>query len=122
MPTILVVDDEEPVRQILAAVLADHGYHALEARNGKHAIEVLEGERPDLVLTDVMMPILTGKDLCRHLKADPATRAIPVILMSAAGREVSDGSGADDFLDKPFHLEEVEALVDRWISQGPGRS
>jgi len=120
MATILVVDDEEPVRQLLAAIFADHGYRSLQARNGRHALEVLNGERPDLVLTDVMMPLLTGADLCRHLKADPATRAIPVILMSAAGREVTDGSSADDYLDKPFHLDEVEALVDRWLTLGTG--
>lgn len=115
MATILVVDDEEPIRQILAAVLSDHGYHALQARNGQHAIEVVQQERPDLVLSDVMMPVLTGVVLCRRLKADPATRDIPVILMSAGGRGASDGSGADDFLDKPFHLAEVEALIDHWM-------
>jgi two-component system, OmpR family, alkaline phosphatase synthesis response regulator PhoP len=120
MPTILVVDDEEPVRQLLAAIFTDRGYRALQARNGRHALEVLNGERPDLVLTDVMMPMLTGADLCRYLKADPATQAIPVILMSAAGREVTDGSGADDYLDKPFYLNEVEALVDRWLAHAGG--
>jgi two-component system phosphate regulon response regulator PhoB len=120
MATILVVDDEEPVRQLLAAIFADRGYRSLQARNGRHALEVLKGERPDLVLTDVMMPLLTGADLCRYLKKDPATRTIPVILMSAAGREVTDGSGADDYLDKPFHLAEVEALVEHWLTSGTG--
>lgn len=119
MAAILVVDDEEPIRQLLAAVLSDHGYRALLARNGQHALEILSEERPDLVLTDVMMPLLTGTDLCRHLKADPETRGIPVILISGAGREVADGSGADDYLDKPFHLEEVEALVERWLPRAP---
>lgn len=115
MLTILVVDDEEPVRQLLAEIFADRGYRALQAHNGRHALEVLQAEHADLVLTDVMMPQLTGTDLCRHLKASPETRNIRVILMSAAGREVADGAGADAFLDKPFQLDEVEALVDQWL-------
>lgn len=117
MAIILVVDDEEPVRQLLASVLTDHGYRALQARNGRQALEIMQADQPDLVLTDVMMPVLSGTDLCRHLKADPATRAIPIILLSAVGRDVMDGCGADDYLDKPFHLHEVEALVDRWLRQ-----
>lgn len=113
--TVLVVDDEEPVRQLLAEVLTDRGYRALQARNGRHALEILQSEHADLVLTDVMMPQLTGADLCRHLKARPETRNIPVILISAAGREAADGTGADAFLDKPFQLDDVEALLEQWL-------
>lgn len=120
MAIVLVVDDEEPIRQLLASVLADGGYHSLQARNGRHALELVRAEHPDLVLTDVMMPLLSGADLCQQLKADPATRAIPVILISAAGRAVMDRCGADDYLDKPFHLHEVEAMVDRWLSPRSG--
>jgi CheY-like chemotaxis protein len=116
MAIILVVDDEAPVRLLLAAILSEHGHHALQAANGRQALEALEGQRPDLVLSDVMMPLLSGRDLCRQLKSDPATRSIPVILMSAAGRAVMDGCGADDYVDKPFYLEEVESLVDRWLT------
>ena len=116
MLTILVVDDEEPVRQLLADVFADRGYRALQAQNGRHALNILQTEHVDLVLTDMMMPQLTGADLCRHLKTRPETRTIPVILTSAAGREVADGTGADAFLDKPFQLGEVEALVDQWLT------
>lgn len=115
MLTILVVDDEEPLRQLLAGIFADRGYRALQARNGRQALAVLQTEHADLVLSDMMMPQLTGADLCRHLKASPQTRTIPVILMSAAGREAADGAGADAFLDKPFQLEEVEGLVDQWL-------
>lgn len=115
MLTVLVVDDEEPVRQLLASIFADRGYRALQAYNGRHALDVLQTEHVDLVLTDMMMPQLTGADLCRHLKASPETRTIPVILTSAAGREVADGASADAFLDKPFQLGEVEALVDQCL-------
>lgn len=120
MPTILVVDDEAPIRQLLASMFADHGYHALEAQNGRQALEVLQTESVDLVVTDMMMPQLTGADLCRHLKSSPETRGIPVILISAAGRGVADGAGADGFLDKPFQLTEVESLVDQWLEHASG--
>jgi two-component system, OmpR family, phosphate regulon response regulator PhoB len=120
MVTILVVDDEEPVRQLLAGIFADRGYRSLQAHNGRHALEVLQTESADLVLTDMMMPQLTGADLCRRLKTGPETRSIPVILMSAAGRGVADGTGADAYLDKPFQLDEVEALVEEWLKRAPG--
>lgn len=119
MATILVVDDEEPIREVLAAVFLERGHRSLQARNGRHAVEIIAEERPDLVLTDIMMPLLNGAELCRRLKAESATQMIPVILMSAASRDAADGSGADAFLDKPFYLDEVEALVYQWLPQGP---
>jgi CheY-like chemotaxis protein len=115
MASILIVDDEQPMRELLIAIFEDAGHHALPAINGRHALEVLEQERPDLVLSDVMMPVLNGLNLCRRLKAEPSTASIPVILMSAAGHEVADGSAADAYLDKPFELDELEALVRRWL-------
>ena len=115
MATILIVDDEQPVRDLLAAIFEDSGHRALPAINGRDALEILDQERPDLVLSDVMMPVLNGATLCRRLKAEPSTASIPVILMSAAGRQVADGSGADAYLDKPFDLDGMEALVRRWL-------
>jgi CheY-like chemotaxis protein len=112
--TILIVDDEEPVRGFLAQLLADAGHRTLQAVHGAAALEVVEHERPDLVITDIMMPVLNGADLCRRLKAGTATTAIPVILMSAAGPRAAEGTGADAFIAKPFDLEDMEALVGRW--------
>jgi DNA-binding response OmpR family regulator len=113
--TILVVEDEAPIRELLADIVVDHGHRSLQANNGQDALDVIARERPDLVLSDVMMPLINGAELCRRLKAAVATRSIPVILMSAAGRSVAEGTGADDFLDKPFHLDEVEALLHEWL-------
>jgi CheY-like chemotaxis protein len=113
--SILIVDDEQPMRELLVAIFEDAGHRALPAINGRHALEVLEEERPDLVLSDVMMPVLNGATLCRRLKAEPSTTSIPVILMSAAGQQVAEESGADAYLDKPFDLDEMEALVRRWL-------
>lgn len=115
MRTILIVEDEAPLRELLADILEDAGYRAQQAIHGREALALVEQERPDLVLSDVMMPVLNGAELCRLLKAQPSTASMPVILMSAAGPETADGAGADAFVDKPFHLDELEALVRRWL-------
>jgi CheY-like chemotaxis protein len=120
MATILIVDDEAPIRQLLASVFEEAGYRSLQAHNGRQALDIVERDSPDVVLTDVMMPVLGGTELCRHLKSLPATNSIPVILMSAAGREIAEGCGANAFLDKPFQLDEVETLVYDMLLKRPG--
>ena len=114
MATILIVDDEEPVRDFLAQVLTAAGHRALQAIHGAQALELVANEWADLVVADIMMPVLNGAELCRRLKAGTATNAIPVILMSSAGPRAADGTGADALIAKPFDLEDMEALVGRW--------
>jgi diguanylate cyclase len=111
MATILIVDDEQPLRELLADVLASEGHHVLLAGNGREALALIVGDPPDLVVSDVMMPLLNGVRLCRQLKAEPATATVPVILMSSVGPTVAAGAGADAFISKPFDLDEVEAVV-----------
>jgi two-component system phosphate regulon response regulator PhoB len=118
--TILIVDDEAPVRELLGLLLGDAGHRPVLASNGGQALALVESDPPDLVISDVMMPVLGGVELCRRLKGRAATRAIPVILMSSAGRRVADGAGADAFIDKPFDLATVEALVRRWLARPAG--
>jgi CheY-like chemotaxis protein len=109
--TILIADDEEPLRELLGAVLEQAGHRTLLAIHGGRALELAKAERPDLVISDVMMPRMGGVELCRRLKAGDGTRAIPVILMSSAGEQVARGVAFDAFLAKPFHLDELERLV-----------
>ena len=116
MATILIVDDEEPVRDFLAQLLADGGHRTLQAVHGAEALELVAKERPDLVVSDIMMPVLNGAELCRRLKAGADAPPIPVILMSSAGPRAADGTGADAFIAKPFDLADMEALVERWSS------
>jgi two-component system alkaline phosphatase synthesis response regulator PhoP len=113
--TILIVDDEEPLRELLAMTLAESGHRTLQASQGRQALERVARDRPDLIISDVMMPVLNGRVLCQRLKEDPATQAIPVILMTSAGRQYASGVGADDCMDKPFDLDEMEALVRHWL-------
>ena len=114
MATILIVDDEEPVRDFLAQFLTDVGYRTLQAIHGAQALELVEQQRPDLVIADIMMPVLSGAELCRRLKARADAPTLPVILMSSAGQRSADGAGADAFIAKPFDLEAMETLVRRW--------
>lgn len=115
MATILIVDDEEPVRGFLGMFLRDGGHRVLQAIHGAQALELVQKERPDLVIADLMMPVLNGAELCRRLKAGAGTRGLPVILMSSAWPRPADVSGAEAFIAKPFDLEEMEALVQRWL-------
>lgn len=119
MAVILVVEDERPVRLLLQQLLEDADHAVLLANDGQQALHLLEQQRPDLVLSDVMLPVLDGVALCRELKASPATAAIPIILMSAVGAHWVAESGADAFLAKPFDLDELESLVQHWLAASP---
>jgi len=118
MATILIVDDEQPVRQFLVAAFEDEGHQVVEASHGRHALSLISSgsTRPDLVISDVMMPLVGGVELCRTLKADPLTADIPIVLMSAAYPRASTGAGADAIIGKPFDLDTLEALVYRLLS------
>jgi CheY-like chemotaxis protein len=119
--TILIVDDEKPVRRFLVEALKHEGHHVLEAWHGRHALDLMArtSTRPDLVISDVMMPIVGGVELCKTLKADRATADIPVVLMSAAHPRASMGAGADAVIAKPFDLDTLDALVRKLL---PARS
>ena len=113
--TVLIVDDYEPNRTGLGLLLAHADYSVLTADNGRDALEIARRERPDLVLLDVVMPGLSGLDVCAELKRDPETRFMPVVLISAAQERQArlDGldAGADDFLNKPVDPEELQTRV-----------
>ena len=116
---ILVVDDEIYIVHILDFSLGMEGYEVLTALDGEQALEKVKSDRPDLIVLDIMMPKLDGYDTCKRLKADAETRDIPVILLSAKGRNVDQRmgfeAGADDYITKPFSprklVERINALL-----------
>ncbi len=117
--TVLAVDDESTNLQLLRQILQDH-YRLLFAKDGARAIELAVNEQPDLILLDVMMPEMTGYDVCRVLKANPATSAIPIIFVTAltdATDEVDGFNvGAVDFISKPVSPAVVKARVKLHLS------
>lgn len=120
MPTILVVEDEPAIRELLVEVLQDEGYGVVAAADGIAALDLLARQATDLVLTDVMMPGLDGLGVVRRMRELPGTARIPVIVMSAVLRAGVEGLDRVSFLAKPFDigrlLAEIEdrlALLDR---------
>ena len=116
MPTILIVDDERPLRDLLVAVFSGSGYRVVEAGDGRRALELAAAEHLDAVISDVMMPLMNGLELCRRLKGDENTRDVRVVLMSAVEQVGSEAAGADAFVSKPFDIDEVERLVGRLLT------
>ena len=111
---VLVVEDNADMRRLLAFLLGRE-FHVDTAPNGRRALERLRERRPELVLTDLMMPEMSGTELCRAIKSDPETQHIPVVLVtSKAEREMKVQGlelGADDYVTKPFHPRELMARV-----------
>lgn len=114
-PTILVVDDDGPLREMLQEYLATLGHRAIGADSAEVALDLIEGSAPDLVLADIHMSGMTGVELCAHLKADPRFQMTPVILLTAVSdlkaRVAGLEAGADDFFAKPCDLVELEARI-----------
>jgi DNA-binding response OmpR family regulator len=103
---ILVVDDEINITQILEFSIGAEGYEVISAANGEEAIDKARREQPDLIILDIMMPKIDGFEACRILKANPLTKAIPVVLLTAKGRDIDKRLGyevgATDYIVKPF--------------------
>lgn len=113
MTTILVVDDEYLIADILGYALEDEGFMVVKASNGQKGLEVLERERPALIITDFMMPVMDGLEFANAVRALPAVNHLPIILISGAqahlGMERSDLF--DAVLDKPFNIDTILATV-----------
>ncbi|HSJ50631.1 MAG TPA: response regulator transcription factor [Actinomycetota bacterium] len=110
--TVLVVDDEEAIAEAVRARLESEGYHVLVAPDGPQALDVASGERPDLVVLDLMLPGMDGLEVCRELQRE---RWVPVLMLTARTEEADKVAGfavgADDYLTKPFSLRELAVRV-----------
>jgi CheY-like chemotaxis protein len=116
-PVILVIDDEEMILSLLQEVLDLEGYTVLLAMNGEAGLARVLEAHPDLILTDMMMPIMDGHELCRRLRANQRTATIPLICMSAAYRPAADDA-FDAIIAKPFDLDSLLALIHVWLGGG----
>lgn len=120
--TILVVEDEKDIRELLVFSLAREGFAVLEADSGTAALEQARSGRPDLILLDLMLPGLDGLSVCRHLQREPDASGIPVIILTAKGEEteriVGLEIGAADYVVKPFSLREVILRIRAVLGRG----
>lgn len=111
---ILVVDDEREIINILKISLESENYKVVEAHTGDGAIRKARSEAPDLIILDLMLPDMTGYEICNKIRKDPLTRSIPVIMltgMGETGRIPGMELGADDYITKPFDLNELKTKI-----------
>ena len=112
---ILVIDDESSIRKTVSRRLERDGYHVIAAESGEEGLRLALEKLPDLVLLDVMIPKMKGRDVCARLKSDPKTAHIPVIFLTALGLadhiQAGMALGADDYIVKPFEAEELKERI-----------
>jgi DNA-binding response OmpR family regulator len=113
--TILVADDDPEILTLVSRRLAKRGYTVHEAQDGVQTLAEARAKHPDLIVLDVMMPGKNGWEVAKELRADPATKGIAILVLTAIGQTMNDMNsplyGADDYLDKPFEFAELEARV-----------
>ncbi len=127
---ILVVDDEIYIVHILDFSLGMEGYEVVTALDGEQALEKVRSDKPDLIVLDIMMPKLDGYEVCKNIKSNASTQHIPVILLSAKGRNVDQklgfDVGADDYITKPFSprklVERINQLLGQAVTERPAPS
>ncbi|RJE87236.1 phosphate regulon transcriptional regulator PhoB [Paracoccus onubensis] len=114
-PCVLVVEDENAQREVLQYNLEAEGFEVVVADNGEDALLLVQEEQPDLLVLDWMLPRVSGIEVCRQVKADPATRGIPIIMLSARSEETDRvrglETGADDYVVKPYSVVELMARL-----------
>jgi len=118
---ILVVEDEEDTSLFVKDRLEMEGYQVVTAKDGQEGFDKARENLPDLILLDVMMPKMNGYQVCRKLKLNPVTEAIPIIMVTAKaqGADISFGkeTGCDDYLTKPFEMDELLKKISRFLKK-----
>jgi DNA-binding response OmpR family regulator len=119
---VLIADDEPNIVTALEYLLQRNGYEVFVARDGEHALQLIEAHRPDVVLLDVMMPVKSGYEVCQRVRERADWRGIRIIMLTAKGREVEMSKGlslgADLYITKPFSTQELVAKVGELLEPG----
>ena len=119
--TILVIDDTPDTVKILKKQLEYWGYRALTATSGEAGLQVLDTEHPDLILLDILMPKMKGREVCAHLKANPQTKDIPVMFLTSLSLpdHIKTGLelGAEDYIVKPFQPDDLKARIQTCLAR-----
>lgn len=111
----MIVDDERSLLWLLEQVLGEQGHSVLTASNGREALQIMEREQPDLVISDVMMPVMDGYALLENIRRNPKWNLVRVILTSAAPVQTGFAYQPDEYIEKPYNLETMEAAVARHL-------
>ena len=116
----LIIADDEPTIRLLASSILGKSYNILTAANGQEALDVVDQNRPDLILMDIMMPKMDGYSACASLKRDPEMADIPVVMVTGVDHELNkvlaEQMGADGYITKPFTSEELKDTVKKHLS------
>ena len=120
MAHILVIDDEPDIVKLVSKILEARGHRVTTGHNGEEALASIDRDRPDVIVLDLNLPKVDGFEVCRRLKSNPATKAIPVVMLTAAYVTVDDatrglGLGADEYVVKPFLKDVLVHNVERLI-------
>jgi CheY-like chemotaxis protein len=119
MSTVLVVDDEFGIAELMVDILTDEGHRVVTAANGRQGLEALARERPSLVFLDYMMPVLDGAGMLRGMAEDASLNGVPVVMMSSIPEATvaERCRGYSAFMRKPFRIAEVMSLTDRLLAE-----
>jgi two-component system alkaline phosphatase synthesis response regulator PhoP len=119
---VLVCDDEPYIVESVSYVVKKAGFEVVVAEDGQEALEAGRREKPDLIFLDIMMPKLTGYEVCRQLKDDPDTRGAYIVMLTARGQEEDERKalemGADEFMTKPFSPRKMRAKLVELLGEG----
>ena len=117
----ILIADDEPVIRLTVTKMLDKDYIVLEATNGEEAVDIAKGQRPDIILMDLMMPKMDGYTACSEIKADQATKTIPVIILTAVGHELNKKfameMGAEGYITKPFTAQELTDVINPLLAK-----
>jgi DNA-binding response OmpR family regulator len=123
IPTILVVDDDQELLNLMEFKLQIEGFHPIVSLNGQHIREIITQSPPDLILLDIQMKGVDGGDICKQIKADPDTANIPILMFSANEniRMITKECGADGFITKPFQTDNFRNTIRQYLPGMPGK-
>lgn len=117
--TVMVVDDNEDLREMLRYMVERLGYRVVEAENGREAIEIARHRCPDLILMDLSMPVMDGLSATRLLRAMEEMYHVPIVAISANRREIAQAdalaAGCNEYLTKPVNFHQLQSLLDNWL-------
>ena len=117
---VVMADDDVEIRMILNRTVRALDCDVMQAEDGEQALELIIENQPDLVILDVMMPNISGWEVCKYIRSNPRLEKTPVVMLTAIGKTVNEMTsplyGADVYLDKPFDIDEVEGVVSRLLN------